>query len=93
MVESTGPKISLFFLTLPNSDSGSEAVLPEIPMGNMESFCTFTVAWRRYFRGFKFDVRSVEKEWTISREGRPLQDRDVAEFIHAPGICNIIFRY
>ena len=41
----SGPKISTF-LTLPNSDSGCKAALPEVPMGNEEKLCTFMLAWK-----------------------------------------------
>ena len=34
-----GPKI----LTLPNSDPGCKASLPEVPAGNVKKFCTFFV--------------------------------------------------
>ena len=40
-----------------------------------------------HFRGFKFDVRSAAEEWKTRRERRPRQDRNVAKFMHAPGIC------
>ena len=46
-VSYAGPKISIF-LTLPNSDSGCKAALPEVPAGNKEKFCAFTMAWKRF---------------------------------------------
>ena len=39
--------LKYLFLTLPNSDLGCKAVLPEVPAGNLEKFCTFTMAWKR----------------------------------------------
>ena len=54
----TGPK-----LTLPNSDSGCKAALPEVRtgnVGNMGNFCAFTMAWKHifyiHFRGFRFNT-------------------------------------